>query len=192
MQDGIWRTVGGRRIFIKNGQDLVNAMKESGKFNRKKLFSEDIISKDFSKLPKDKESLAIYEYKTQKLIHLETSDSDNSVGSDEIYQKLNSGKKNSLVAVHNHPRNSSFSINDLNTFNMFKSLHTIMVVTDNYLYFVEKNGINKIDEKLFSKVVNTSRTDYFEKYGRNYPTIHKSNKDICERLGWKYGRYKRH
>lgn len=30
--DGVWRTVGGRRIFIKNGQDLATAMKESGKF----------------------------------------------------------------------------------------------------------------------------------------------------------------
>lgn len=31
-EDGIWRTVGGRRIFIRNGQDLSSAMKESGKF----------------------------------------------------------------------------------------------------------------------------------------------------------------
>ena len=30
---GVWRTVGGRRIFIKDGQDLASAMKESGKFN---------------------------------------------------------------------------------------------------------------------------------------------------------------
>lgn len=32
---GIWRTVGGRRIFIKDGQDLATAMKESGKFSQK-------------------------------------------------------------------------------------------------------------------------------------------------------------
>ena len=36
MADGVWRTVGGRRIFIKDGQDLSDAMKESGKFNNKK------------------------------------------------------------------------------------------------------------------------------------------------------------
>lgn len=29
---GVWRTIGGRRVFIKDGQDLVSAMKESGKF----------------------------------------------------------------------------------------------------------------------------------------------------------------
>ena len=33
--DGVWRTVGGRRIFIRNGQDLASAMKESGKFKKK-------------------------------------------------------------------------------------------------------------------------------------------------------------
>lgn len=31
---GVWRTVGGRRIFIKDGQDLASAMKESGKFKK--------------------------------------------------------------------------------------------------------------------------------------------------------------
>lgn len=32
---GVWRTVGGRRIFIKDGQTLSQAMKESGKFPNK-------------------------------------------------------------------------------------------------------------------------------------------------------------
>ncbi len=31
-ENGVWRTVGGRRIFIKDGQELGDAMKESGKF----------------------------------------------------------------------------------------------------------------------------------------------------------------
>ena len=34
-ENGVWRTVGGRRIFIKDGQDLASAMKESGKFKNK-------------------------------------------------------------------------------------------------------------------------------------------------------------
>ena len=33
--DGVWRTVGGRRIFIKTGQKLSDAMKESGKYKTK-------------------------------------------------------------------------------------------------------------------------------------------------------------
>lgn len=34
--EGVWRTVGGRRIFIKTGQSLTSAMKESGKFKNEK------------------------------------------------------------------------------------------------------------------------------------------------------------
>lgn len=36
VEDGVWRTVGGRRIFIKDGQSLTEAMKDSGKFESKK------------------------------------------------------------------------------------------------------------------------------------------------------------
>ena len=31
-EDGVWRTIGGRRVFIKKGQSVSDAMKESGKF----------------------------------------------------------------------------------------------------------------------------------------------------------------
>jgi len=34
-EGGVWRTIGGRRVFIKDGQDLASAMKESGKFKDK-------------------------------------------------------------------------------------------------------------------------------------------------------------
>lgn len=36
-ENGVCRTVGGRRIFIKDGQDLASAMKESGKFSKKQI-----------------------------------------------------------------------------------------------------------------------------------------------------------
>lgn len=34
MDDGVWRTIAGRRVFIKEGQSLTDAMKESGKFKK--------------------------------------------------------------------------------------------------------------------------------------------------------------
>lgn len=33
-EDGVWRTIGGRRVFIRTGQSLSDAMKESGKFKK--------------------------------------------------------------------------------------------------------------------------------------------------------------
>lgn len=38
--DGVWRTVGGRRIFIRTGQSLSDAMKKSGKFKSAKKKNE--------------------------------------------------------------------------------------------------------------------------------------------------------
>ena len=38
---GVWRTVGGRKIFIKDGEDLETAMKKSGKFKNLKKKDED-------------------------------------------------------------------------------------------------------------------------------------------------------
>ena len=36
-ENGVWRTVGGRRIFIKDGEDLETAMKNSGKFKKNEI-----------------------------------------------------------------------------------------------------------------------------------------------------------
>lgn len=36
LEGGVWRTISGRRVFIKTGQSLTDAMKESGKFKLQK------------------------------------------------------------------------------------------------------------------------------------------------------------
>ena len=41
-EDGVWRTVGGRRIFIRNGQGLADAMRESRKFPSNKYIAVNI------------------------------------------------------------------------------------------------------------------------------------------------------
>ena len=35
-EDGVWRTIGGRKVFIRKGQNLADAMIESGKFKGQK------------------------------------------------------------------------------------------------------------------------------------------------------------
>lgn len=54
-ENGVWRTVGGRRIFIKEGQDLASAMKESGKFkkNKKENWGKDKIMETYRKIKKN-------------------------------------------------------------------------------------------------------------------------------------------
>lgn len=57
---GVWRTVGGRRIFIKDGENLGTAMKNSGKFKNKddkkqKKMTEEERKKKIEELEKKKE-----------------------------------------------------------------------------------------------------------------------------------------
>lgn len=49
MDDGIWRTIAGRRVFIKNGQSLTEAMKNSGKFKMQKNDIQSRLKKQFKK-----------------------------------------------------------------------------------------------------------------------------------------------
>ena len=40
---GVWRTIGGRRVFISDGDDLPTAMKKSGKFERKQKIADNYV-----------------------------------------------------------------------------------------------------------------------------------------------------
>ena len=62
-ENGVWRTIGGRRIFIKDGEDLASAMKKSGKFkNSKKGKKEDEEDKEPKETSKSKDRVAVYDY----------------------------------------------------------------------------------------------------------------------------------
>ncbi len=43
---GVWRTIRGRRVFIKDGQDLASAIKESGKFKAEKALKKREITEE--------------------------------------------------------------------------------------------------------------------------------------------------
>lgn len=68
MEDGVWRTVGGRRIFIKNGEDLATAMKRSGKFKKKKDEEEET---EYEKYVKSKLNDEDYIRKNNPNLHLQ-------------------------------------------------------------------------------------------------------------------------
>lgn len=48
-ENGVWRTISGRRVFIRDGQSLTDAMRESGKFDnssdKKNKESEEVAKK---------------------------------------------------------------------------------------------------------------------------------------------------
>ncbi len=66
--DGIWRMIKGRRVFIKNGQSLTEAMRESGKFENKEISNKtvkiiDKNTEEFSKkiMNQNKESAIVFD-----------------------------------------------------------------------------------------------------------------------------------
>lgn len=69
--DGVWRTIGGRRVFIRTGQSLSDAMRESGKFKTKsgkvkkedssKEAKEENIDKEEKNLSRAEKNKGLYE-----------------------------------------------------------------------------------------------------------------------------------
>lgn len=95
MVDGIWRTVGGRRIFIADGEDLASAMKNSGKFktkkDEKKLTKEEQIKKLNENLEKAQGFLAKGKIK-EEIRSLEAG-----FESVEEYRKSEEKRRNSAI-----------------------------------------------------------------------------------------------
>ena len=156
------------------------------KFNNN-LFEDNIIEKDFEKLDKKVEHLFFYDVNTGKML-LEIHDNrKSSVGGIKAVSLSLRSKPNSLVAVHNHPSNSSFSFRDIETFNNYNSIDIIIVKTDKYLYYLEKNGINKVKHRLLKKYYYEIRGNYFNAYGKSRETLHLINKKVSREMGWNYG-----
>lgn len=76
---GVWRTIGGRRVFIKTGQSLSSAMKESGKFK-----ASDVKREEYHKAKAEHEVM-----ESQKKV-LENKNPDMS---DKLHEKYNEAKK---------------------------------------------------------------------------------------------------
>lgn len=158
---GIWRTVGGRRIFIKKGQDLATAMKESGKFSRNGLGASNKYTEENH--PKPKRLGKIEDLSEENIIKtlknyekkIKNDKIENAIvitSNGEIYQCFGSkdhvwpdvdlGEKlKGAYVTHNHPKKEtefSFSKDDRLLFNNYK-LKVLRGV--DYKYTYELNSI---------------------------------------------------
>ena len=101
-------------------------------------------------------------------------------------------KKDSLIAVHNHPKNTSFSLEDMKTFNDTKSLYGIAVRTDDYIYTLTTGSKGKISifnsEKKMKKIYNEIKKEVSKDNLQLIERRHKINTLFAKEMGWKYGR----
>lgn len=159
---GVWRTVGGRRIFIKDGQDLVTAMKESGKFKKTVgLNSNDNITLENHPKPK---LLTTLDDLSKKNIEKVLKDYEKEIKDDKIENAIVITKEGKVYQcfgnetnvwpdvdlgdeiigssiTHNHSKeetNYSFSPADINLFDKY-NLGKLRGVDDKYIYELDRN-----------------------------------------------------
>src|SRR5574344_1273823 len=91
MEDGVWRTVGSRRIFIKDGQSLSDAMRNSGKFEEK-----DVKTKLKKQFDKNKEKQPTNQEKIERL-EKELEEAKGFLKRGKIREKIEALKENKTV-----------------------------------------------------------------------------------------------
>lgn len=141
-----------------------------------------------------KENLAILNNKDGSLIGKITIGTDINVSPDaKTLLKMIFGKENSLIAIHNHPGNYSFSMTDIKTFNNMKSIDTMIVLTDNYKYYLNIGNGKRINN---TKNLNNIYKTIEKSIRKEYSTFNDveirdlTNQKFFKKMGWVYEKEK--
>ena len=102
---GVWRTVGGRRIFIKDGEDLETAMKKSGKFKKSEIKDNDKKNKKMTDEEREKKIKELEKKKEETQGFLQKAGIDEEIrslkaGYDDVkeYRKAEEERKAKISA----------------------------------------------------------------------------------------------
>lgn len=130
-EKGVWRTIGGRRVFIKEGQDLASAMKESGKFKSAKKIKigddrdkklDDVIEKNKNKTQGE----------LRKAIS-ESNDETEKIGLKKLYDDMINEDKNIAKAMTEEKKANEPIEKRLEKQNRYTESESIKEVKDKYM-----------------------------------------------------------
>ncbi len=159
-----------------------------------KIFKEEYFE-EFEKLDKTKEHLIYYDLETGKVFENIINGEAHKVKVSPLMNiKITLAKKDSLIAVHNHPSNLSFSLTDFQTFNNSRELKGIAVRTDKYIYLLSCGNGSKLKStisnmKQMKSIFNKIQDDMkITSKNKTIETVHLRNKLFAEEMGWKYER----
>lgn len=151
---------------------------------------ENIIMKKYN--DNNKENLAMLDIRTGNLIGKITTGSKTSVNpSISNIARLYKYKDNSLILIHNHPKNYSFSLTDIKSYVKFKSIDTMIIKSPDYTFYLKapKRNIelDKLKEK-YNKIEKQINKQYssFNGAEKRDLIISRLSKD----LGWVYEKEK--
>ena len=189
---GVWRTIGGRRVFIKNGQDLASAMIESGKFKNlrntyRKQKEKDKENKNEAKSDQDKairEKAGSKYYEGTKRSGFGWANDDNipvyqnkiDYSGDFTHANLSKVSNDDLVKIANKQNElyneaTSRQVGDRRTYNgrtaqIFKDTDTLRY--GNGLDVVSKE-MEQRGLKPDNQITNTLREKAYKKYLKEHP-----------------------
>ena len=188
---GVWRTVGGRRIFIKDGEDLATAMKNSGKFNNEKTKEEkaeesvlikqkrDEITKkivkgglseeEYKKLKEEKDKLT----EKKKQLDKDLTENDLKEARHRLEQKKYDDKKTKINKVEEDKIYNKLVKDNENNLN--KELNDILgnIEREEDEYGISSQYLDEISSKTMEKINNMHDNDeisdyVYENYIDNY------------------------
>lgn len=179
---GVWRTVGGRRIFIKDGEDLATAMKNSGKFNNEKTKEEkaeesvlikqkrDEISKkiakgglseeEYKKLKEEKDKLT----EKKKQLDKDLTENDLKEARHRLEQKKYDDKKTKINKVEEDKIYNKLVKDNENNLN--KELNDILgnIEREEDEYGISSQYLDEISSKTMEKINNMHDNDEISDY----------------------------
>ena len=156
-EDGVWRTIGGRRVFIKKGQSLSDAMKESGKFSRvaknQDLYKK--VDEENEKIKKELENDKTLTDEAKRLIRGEYKDKEEKEAfekaSEEAKELVKNEKSNWRDEIKKNNEQTDKETNDLQ-----KKINELRRPKDDWIQSMKDN---QEAEKL--------QDEYYEKFREN-------------------------
>ena len=141
------------------------------------------------------ENMAILDKITGKLIgNITEGKNKTTVGPDtKTLLKMMIRKENSLIAIHNHPENYSFSWKDIKTFNEVKTIDNMIILTDNYKFYLSLgNGYRVKDTKKLNHIYRSVEKNTKKEYSTfNEVEIRDLvNQKFFKKMGWVYEKEK--
>lgn len=114
---------------------------------------------------------------------------------------LNNAAPNSVIQVHNHPRSSSFSVEDIGNLAVRDSINTISVIGhDGTKYVLSRGSGQRVDWGTLQKEYNTFKKKHFDYFYNQVVSgkmteqqawkehSHRIVMDLAEKYGWEYRR----
>lgn len=139
------------------------------------------------------ENMCILNSKTGELVgNITEGRNKTTVGLDtKTMLKMLTKRDNSVIMIHNHPKNYSFSLTDIKAFNKFKQIDSMILLTDNYKFYLRNNNA-KLDSKTIEQTYKQIEKQIKKRYNilNGIERRDLTNQEFFKKVGWIYEKEK--